>query len=117
MRFKMDENLPGSAADLLRSSGHDVEDAVAEGFGGAEDPKLLSVCLKEGRAFITLDKGLGDVRSYRPAEYRGIVVLKARNQRVQSLVALLKRLLSLLDAQQLNGTLWIVDETRVRIRK
>ena len=117
MRFKMDENLPRSATDLLRSAGHDVEEAVREGLGGVEDRNLLSVCLQEGRVFITLNKGVGDVRAYRPADCCGIVVLRARDQRVESLVALLNRLLPLLDAERLAGALWVVDEIRVRIRR
>lgn len=72
----MDENLPHSAADLLKSAGHDVEEAVEEGLGGARDSKLLGACQQEGRVFVTLDKGLADIRTYRPADYAGIVLLR-----------------------------------------
>lgn len=117
MRFKTDENISKSAADLLRAAGHDVEGAIDEGLGGAEDHELLNVCVAEARAFITLNKGLGDIRAYQPSQYPGIVVLRAKDQRVQSLVALLKRLLPILDPGRLSGSLWIVDETNVRIRR
>jgi predicted nuclease of predicted toxin-antitoxin system len=88
MRFKTDENISKSAADALRAAGHDVAEALSEGLGGAEDPELLSVCVTEARVFITLDKGLGDIRAYQPSQYPGIIVLRLRDQRVQSLVAL-----------------------------
>ena len=117
MRFKMDENLPRSAADLLKSAGHDVEEAVGEGLGGAKDAQLLGACQQEGRVFVTLDKDLAYIRTYRPVDYAGIVVLRLRDQQTKSLIALLNRLLPLLETGSLSGTLWIADEARVRIRR
>jgi len=71
----------------------------------------------EGRALLTLDRGLGDIRAYPPAEYLGIVVLRARNQEIDTLLSLVRRLIALLGTHPLVGTLWIVDERRVRIRR
>jgi predicted nuclease of predicted toxin-antitoxin system len=113
----MDENLPHSAADLLKSAGHDVEEAVEEGLGGARDSQVLGACQQEGRVFVTLDKGLADIRTYRPADYAGIVLLRVRDQQTQSLLALLNRLLPALETGALRGALWIADETRIRIRQ
>ena len=44
MRFKLDENLPGEFASLLRRSGHDAVTVLDHGLGGARDPDLASVC-------------------------------------------------------------------------
>ena len=42
MRFKLDENVPVEAGELLRQSGHDVLTVVEEELGGETDPKKQS---------------------------------------------------------------------------
>lgn len=116
-RFKTDENLPESAAVLLRAAGYDVSTVLAQGLGGVVDPRVVSACRTEGRAILTLDRGLGDIRAYPPADHQGIVVLRPRDQQVDTIVALVRHLIALLKAESLQGTLWIVDERRVRIRR
>jgi hypothetical protein len=64
----------------------------------------------------TLALGLADIRAYPPAESAGILVLRPRDQRTASIVALLARVLPLLETESLAGALWIVDERRVRVR-
>lgn len=117
VRLKTDENLPESAAALLRAAGHEVTTALEEGLGGVADPRVAAVCRAEERALVTLDRGLGDIRSYPPADYYGIVVLRSRDQGLDAILALVRRLLPLLEAQSPAGALWIVDERRVRIRR
>jgi predicted nuclease of predicted toxin-antitoxin system len=113
----MDENLPQSAGELLRAAGHDVREALSEGLGGAEDAAVLAACQREGRALVTLDKDLLDVRTYPPTAYSGILVLRPRDQRASTLGTVLARVLPFLNTEQLSGTLWVVDEHRVRIRR
>ncbi len=117
VRFKTDENLPATAAALLRWAGHDVTTALDEGLGGVADPRVGAVCRMEGRALLSLDCGLDDIRANPPAEYPGIVVLRARNQEIDTRLSLVRRLIALLGTHPLVGTLWIVDERRVRIRR
>ncbi|MDE0449112.1 MAG: DUF5615 family PIN-like protein [Spirochaetaceae bacterium] len=117
VKIKIDENLPGTTAEVLRAAGHNVTTAIEEGLGGAGDPRLAAVCQAEGRAIVTLDRGLGDIRAYPPPEYHGIVVLRPRNQDIDTIVALTRRLISLLKTLSLAESLWIVDEQRVRIRR
>jgi len=97
-RFKTDENLPETAATLLRAAGHDVTTALEEGLGGVADPRVAAACRTERRALLTLDRGLGDIRAYPPAEYDGIVVLRLRVQDIDTILASVRHLLGLLDA-------------------
>jgi predicted nuclease of predicted toxin-antitoxin system len=117
VQFKTDENLPESVAALLRSAGHDVATALGEGLGGVGDSQVTAVCRREQRALLTLDRGLGDIRAYPPADYSGIVVLRTRNQEIDTLLTLVRRLIALLATRPLVGSLWIVDDRRVRIRR
>jgi predicted nuclease of predicted toxin-antitoxin system len=117
VKLKTDENLPETAAALLRAAGHDATTTVNEGLGGAADPRVAAVCRTEGRALLTLDRGLGDIRAYPPAEYHGIVVLRPPNQQIDTLLALVRGVIALLEIHPLEGSLWIVDDRRVRIRR
>jgi predicted nuclease of predicted toxin-antitoxin system len=116
-KLKTDENLPKTAADLLRAAGHDVSTVLEQGLRGVTDSRVAAVCRSEGRALLTPDRGLGDIRAYPPADYPGIVVLRAGGQEIDRIIGLIRRLIALLETQSLGGTLWILDERRARIRR
>lgn len=66
MMFKIDENLPVEAAEILRQAGYDASTVVEQRLGGKPDSDIASVCQQEGRALITLDTDFGDIRAYPP---------------------------------------------------
>ena len=117
MRFKLDENLPAEAAELLRTKGHGAVTVLEQEMGGNPDGDVAAACQREGRALLTLDTDFADIRTYPPAAYPGIVVLRLEQQDKIYLLAVLQRLLALLDVGDLAGHLWIVDEKRVRVRE
>ena len=86
MKFKLDENLPASAAAILASAGHDADTVIAEHLAGASDPDVVTAASAVGRVLITLDRGMGDIRAYPPGSHAGIVVL-----RLAGAVAILQR--------------------------
>ena len=53
MRFKLDENLPVEAADILQQAGHNAETVHAEQLAGINDQRLSIVCQEEQRILIT----------------------------------------------------------------
>jgi predicted nuclease of predicted toxin-antitoxin system len=116
VRFKLDENLPAEAADLLREAGHDAATVLEQTMGGDPDPGVAAVCQREGRVLVTLDTDFADIRAYPPEEYRGLVVLRLRRQDKAHVVGVLRRLLPLFESVTLSGMLWIVEEERVRLR-
>jgi predicted nuclease of predicted toxin-antitoxin system len=72
LHFKEDENLPGEAAELLRSAGHDAVTVNDQGMSGASDSLLATRCRGEGRTLVTQDMDFTDIRkgSHRPREQR-----------------------------------------------
>jgi hypothetical protein len=42
LKVKLDENIPGAVAGVLRSRGHDVDTVLEESLGGRDDPPVLS---------------------------------------------------------------------------
>ncbi len=116
MRFKVDENLPAQVAELLRDHQYDAMTVIEQRLAGQPDPHIASICQTEQRALITLDLDFADIRRYPPADYAGLIVLRPTRQSIPAVLTLLQRLLHLLPHEVLAGTLWIVDERRVRIR-
>jgi predicted nuclease of predicted toxin-antitoxin system len=80
MRFKIDENLPVGASELLTRAGHDALTIHDQQMVGQPDPQVVSVCRSERRALLTLDLDFSDIRAYLPADYSRIIVLRPRSQ-------------------------------------
>jgi predicted nuclease of predicted toxin-antitoxin system len=51
-----------TVANDLRQMGHDVDTVEDEGLSGADDLAVITRSTADGRALLTLDKGLADVR-------------------------------------------------------
>lgn len=76
MRIKLYENLPASAAAVLRRAGHDVDTVVDEQLAGAADRTVLDAACRDDRIVVTLDHCFGDVRVYPPGSHSGVLVLR-----------------------------------------
>ena len=59
MRFKLDENLSRSVAELFHSTGHDAMTVREQGLQAAPDDRVFDVAAREGRTLVTLDRDLG----------------------------------------------------------
>jgi len=115
LKFKVDENLPAIAAEILREAGFDAETVLSEGLGGVPDSSLAAVCLEERRALVTLDLDFADIRTYPPEEYPGFIVLRIHNHSIPNISAIMQKVAALLHRERLSGTIWSVDERHVRI--
>ena len=116
MKFKVDENLPIEVATTLRQAGHDAATVLEQHLGGSDDAQLAALCQLEGRILVTLDMDFSDIRNYPPAEYPGLVVLSPRQQDKPYVLDVFMRLVQVLDQEPIEGHLWIVEETQLRIR-
>ena len=117
MKLKLDENLPTELAELFREHGHDTHTVLDEALGGATDSTIAEVCRTENRTIVTFDTDFADIRTYVPAEFNGIVVLRLGNQSKEHLLGVAARLLPTLESQPLRGQLWIVEDSQIRIRE
>ena len=116
MRFKFDENLPKEMATLFAEAGYDAVTVIDQQMGGEKDQDIAAVCLNEGRALVTLDLDFSDIRVYPPQLYPGIVVLRVSSQLREDLLEVGVRLLENLTST-LQGQLWVVEDSRIRIRE
>jgi predicted nuclease of predicted toxin-antitoxin system len=66
MKFKLDENLPPSAAELLRSLGHGVMTVYDQGLQSCIDPEVLAACQGEGKILLSLDLDFSNILVFPP---------------------------------------------------
>ncbi len=116
IRFKLDENLPRRVEPALRDLGHDVETVLSEGLAGSPDPDILAACNAENRILITLDLDFADIRAYPPGTHRGVWVLRPQEQSFSAVLKLALAGAGLAALEPTDSLLWVIDETRVRIR-
>ncbi len=117
MRVKLDENLPVQLKDLCTEAGHDAATVVDEGLGGASDTAVAAACLSEERVLLTQDLDFSDIRTYPPAAHFGIVVFRLSTGARDAVLEVASILMERLEEASPRGQLWIVEDTRIRIRE
>lgn len=117
LKFKIDENLPVEAANIFTKFGYDAETVFYEGIKGFPDKEIMELCRREGRILVTLDLDFSDVRVYPPASVPGIIILRITNQSAESILSILEKLMLAIKIENPAAKLWIVEETRIRIRE
>ena len=115
MKFKIDENLPVEASNLLTEQGHDSMTVFQENLDGAPDSDIAIVCQRENRALVTLDIDFANIRTYPPQDFPGLIILRLKRQGKLHVLSVINHLIMLLRNEPLDRHLWIVDEKRVRI--
>jgi predicted nuclease of predicted toxin-antitoxin system len=116
MRFKIDENLPEELAELLRDAGWDAATVVEQELGGSVDPRVSEICDSENRILVTFDRGFSNIKAYAPELHPGFVVFRLKSQDKAHVLSVTTRLIAALRQHELRHELWIVDETRIRVR-
>lgn len=116
MRAKLDESMPNDAREVLCQAGWDCDTVHDEGLAGAADARVALACKTETRVLFTLDLDFADIRTYPPAEYSGIVVLRPDRPSRDAVLVLLSRALPLLLSDWADHRLWIVEPSQIRSR-
>lgn len=102
---------------MCRSAGHECDTAPEEGLGGAADPPIYRRCQQEGRVLLTLDLGFADIRVYPPDESSGIMVFRPHEPDRDRILRLVRHAVAALEHEPIAQSLWIVEETRIRVRR
>jgi len=93
-----------------------VDTAVAEGLTGAADPDVVAAAAAEARVFITLDRGMGDIRAYPPGGHAGIVVLRLTGQSAPAVDDAITELANLAGLEALAGAVAVLQRGMLPIR-
>jgi predicted nuclease of predicted toxin-antitoxin system len=117
VRIKLDENIGGPCAELLRNLGHDVGTVHDQKLSGCPDERLFEICVAEARTLVTLDRDFGHVPRFPPQRSAGIVILELSGPGSrQALLERLRDFLAIAATRAVSGELWIVEPGRVRVR-
>ncbi|MGO9972596.1 MAG: DUF5615 family PIN-like protein [Solirubrobacteraceae bacterium] len=117
MKVKLDENIPRRAGEVLTRTGHEIDTVVEEGLTGSPDSDVVRAATAAGCLLITLDRGIGDVRTYPPGAHAGILVLRPADQSAASVTALIEQLLAGEDLDALAGTVAVAQPGLLRVRR
>ena len=101
---------------LFADAGYDAATVYDQRMNGAADPDLAAVCFNEDRILVTLDLDFTDIRAYPLERYPGIVVFRPSRQSRDHLLDIAHSLLNWL-TDSVRGQLWIVEDSRIRIRE
>ena len=102
---------------MLRDSGHDADTVDEECISGSEDATLIQHCCGEERVLITLDLDFANLTAYPLSTHFGILVFRPKSQDKPTLVSLLRRVIPELPKLSTGKQLWIVEQSRIRIRE
>ncbi len=117
MKFKIDENLPIEAAEILHEAGFAADTVEDENLSGADDERIARTIRSEDRILVTLDLDFANIRAYPPGEHAGIIVLRVKSQDKPSVLTYVRRLVMALARRNPDRELWIVDDNRIRFRQ
>jgi len=116
MKFKIDENLPAELATDIRTAGHEADTVFDQNLSGAADSTIMARLQAEGRALLTMDKGIADIRAYPPQQYAGIILFRPAVTGRASTLAFVRQHLPMLLQSQLAGRLLVVSPSGIRVR-
>src|SRR3989304_740278 len=115
MRFLVDECTGPAVAEWLQEQGHEVF-SVYDQARGLDDDALVGKAFAENWVVITNDKDFGDKVYREGLRHRGIVLLRLQDERPQSKIAAVSRLLDRY-AERLAGPFVVVTEARGRVAR
>jgi len=115
MRSLVDECTGPSVAEWLRNQKHEVF-SVFEEARGMDDDDIILKALEENWILITNDKDFGE-KVYRDGRlHRGIILLRLEDERSQSKIQVLSRLLKTYP-DRLSNTFVVITEKQVRFAR
>lgn len=118
MRFLIDANLPRSIIPMLVRLGQSAEHVNDVGLEGAPDEQIAARARETLAVIVTRDLDFADVRTYPPADYQGIVVLRLPDDaNAMSIVQIFERFIAQTEIiKQLPGRLAILESDHFRLR-
>lgn len=118
-KFLLNANLSYETADFLNNLGHDAKTVAQFGLGKAEDAEIVKRAIEEKRIILTFDLDFGKIFYFSTKEKFSVIVLKLRDQTVESVNETLDWFLKtkILEKKEFQNTLMIVQEKRIRVRR
>ena len=116
MKIKLDENLPATAAEVLRDAGHDTDTIPEEGLAGKPDAVVWDAAQESGRFFITQDLDFSDLRRFRPGSHHGVLLLRLAVPGRHHLVDRIRAIFATEEVESWHGCFVVATDLKVRVR-
>jgi predicted nuclease of predicted toxin-antitoxin system len=115
----LDQNVPVAAADWMRRQRPQwrINHVNELGFAGRSDEFLYRWAQEHRSVIVTYDEHFADARSHSLGQHHGIVRLRVWPTTVEATIDAMSRLLSRIPEDDWRGSLLIVDNQRIRVRK
>jgi predicted nuclease of predicted toxin-antitoxin system len=119
LRILLDQNIPPCVCEFVRERKPDwvVRHISEVGLHGAPDDAIFRWAQAEGSIVITFDEDFADARMYPAGSHAGVVRLRVWPTTIEETEAALGRLFDAVADEDLPGSLVIVDQARIRIRR
>jgi len=118
-KFLLNANLSRETKDFLKILGYEAETVAKFSLGKAKDQEIVKFAQKHGYIIITLDMDFGEIYYFASQPPIGIVILKLKNQTIESVNNSLKTLhkIGVLEKKQFQKSLIIFNGKKVRVTK
>lgn len=119
LRILFDQNIPPAVCEFVRNQKPEWEVRHVSGVGlqPATDDTIFQWAQRDGSIIITFDEDFADARMYPAGSHAGVVRLRIWPTTIEETEAALKRLFESVGDEDLVGSLVIVDDVRIRIRR
>lgn len=118
-RILFDQNIPPLVAEFVRKRkpSWEVRHVNNVGLQGATDGTIFRWAQDNGSIVITFDEDFADTRMYPAGSHAGVVRLRVWPTTIENTEAALARLFDSVAEDELQGSLVIVDQTKIRVRR
>jgi predicted nuclease of predicted toxin-antitoxin system len=119
LRILFDQNIPPQLCEFVRKhKSHWVVQHVNDvGLQGAADQIIFHWAQSNDSIVITFDEDFADARMYPAGSHAGVVRLRVWPTTIEITEAALARLFDSIAEEELQASLVIVDQAKVRIRR